>query len=184
METIVDKDVAHNNYIPGYSEAEVKVIKLLLKQSKNGFNHDPLLAAKNIAEETGLSLEDTEDAVNRLKEQGFLKINRTFGSFSDQRIITDESLFIEFDRYFMGWDAKEDAKRIARDMLNDKESTAQPKEIAEQYGWKPRRLNPAIRHLVNEGVIYNIETLGSHPMTVSKVQRVSDSAIRRFLKKR
>lgn len=167
----------------GYPPAVQAVAKLLVEKSKHGRASDPSSTIREIAAAVGSSLEDAEDAVYDLEEHGFLrKISKFLGKKpSGYRVSTMPSLFVEFDRYFMGWNAEDDAIQIATDMVNDKKFTTNPEKIVKQYGWSPRRLNPALKYLVDEEAIHNTYKHGIHPLVISCVRETSHSAIRRFL---
>ena len=158
------------------------VAKLLVEESKHGLTSDPSSTIGEIAAAAKINLEDAEDAVYALEEYGFLRIDKFLGKKpSDCRVRTMPSLFVEFDRYFMGWNAKEDAVQIATDMINNKKFTASPEKIAEQYDWSPRRLNPAIYWLEKRKMVTLRKTFGTAPY-ICAVIKGDPSALRRLVK--
>ena len=166
-----------------YSPAASTVAKLLVKESKHGLTSDPQATIGDIATAAELSVEDAEDAIYELKDRGFLKVRRPLGKrVPNHHVSTTPSLFVEFDRYFMGWDAVKDAVQIATGMANDTKFTASPEEIVKQYGWAHRRLNPALKYLVDEEVIHDTFAFGIQPLIIDSVQETSRSAIRKFLR--
>lgn len=118
----------------GYSAAANTVARYFVETAEHGRFGDPMIDVAPLAEETGLTEADTRDALHELS-----------GFFKDTKIhaLVKASLFTEFDRHWMPWDPRDDALRLAADINNDPEFPASSKEIAERYGWSPRRLNPA-----------------------------------------
>ena len=167
----------------GYSPAVQAVAKLLVEESKNGLYADPSSSIGAMAEASELKPEDAEDAVRELENHDFLRIGKFMGARSSQyHVSTKPSLFVEFDRYFMGWDATEDAVQIATDIVNDKKFTTNPEEMAKQYGWSHRRLNPALKYLVDKEVIHDASGYGRRTVIIRCVKATSSSALRRFLR--
>ena len=167
----------------GYSPAVLAVAKLLVEESKNGLTADPRATMGNIASATELEMADAEDAIRELEDYGFLKVDEFLGKRPSQyHVRTMPSLFVKFDRYFMGWNAEEDAVQIATDMVNDKKFPTSPEKIAKQYGWSHRRLNPALKYLVDEDVIHDTFAFGIQPLIISFVKANHSSAVRRFLR--
>lgn len=58
-------------------------------------------------------------------------------------------LFWKFDRLFMGWNPEHDAKLLASRLIADSEGRGQLRvpTVAEELGWLPRRINPALTYL-------------------------------------
>lgn len=166
----------------GYSPAVSAVARLLVKESKHGLTSDPSSSIGEIAAAAKLIPEDAEDAIYELEECGFLRVDRLLGRSSRYHVSTMPSLFVEFDPYFMGWDAEEDTAQIATSIINDKNFPRSPREIAQIYGWELRRLNPALKYLVDEGVIHDTFAFGIQPLIIRSVQATSSSAMRRFLR--
>ena len=133
----------------GYSAAATAMARAFVEKSeKIGTAIDVMLSVDEIMKETGLTIEDIEDAYNGLKDEGFLKRGGNYigWKISDPRshVSASPSLFEEFNRFFTEWDTEEDVKRIAVDMLNNNDFPTAPKAIADHYGWEMRRTEPAI----------------------------------------
>ena len=134
-----------------------------------------------LAKATGLDEEDAEDVIRELAADGFLIIDEFLEeSSSNYSISTKPSLFVEFDCHFMGWNAERDAVQIATDMMNDEKFTTNPEEMAKIYGWSFRRLNPALKYLVDGGTIHDMFEYGIQPLLISSVEETRSLAIRRF----
>jgi hypothetical protein len=157
----------------GYSAAASAVARLFVERSQHGLFADPQMSVEEVAKETGLSVEDARDALYELS--GFLKI-------SLDHVLIQGTLFAEFDRYWKPWNPIEDAVRLAADIVNDSDFPADCKQIAERYGWEPRRLNPVISYLLERRLIVDYRAMGSAPWAIIRV--VGNEHIRRFVKSR
>jgi hypothetical protein len=91
-------------------------------------------------------------------------------------------LFAEFDKYFQGWDPGADALALAADLVNDASFPSEPPQIAERYGWKPRRLNAAVAYLASRNLIENQQFLNLGPWGCAHIEKTD--ATRRFVKSR
>jgi len=98
------------------------------------------------------------------------------------RALAKEKLYVEFDKYWQSWDPARDALRLAADLVNDPQFPHGTKEIADRYGWPPRRINPAIAYLLGRSLIRNSRVLGSSPWITVWVDKTDDT--RRFVRNR
>ena len=135
---------------------------------------DPQLTMNEIAEKTELSEEDVEDALYELSEM--VKVSR------DHVLVKDE-LCATFDKFWKPWNPAEDALKIAADLMNDEDFPRSLKEIAERYGWEPRRINPAAAYLINRDVVIGGKALGTAPWLAAWIEP-KDGATRRFVRSR
>lgn len=157
----------------GYSVAATAVARYFVENSINALFGDPQVELKELAEEVGLSVEDTEDALYELSH--FVKVS--FG-----HVLPHGALFAEFDRYWMDWSSAEDALKLAADILNDPDFPYISEEIAERYGWEPRRLNPVIYYLKERNLIRDYSTMGSASWAMVRI--IGNDHMRRFVKSR
>ena len=164
----------------GYSPAATAVARLFVDRSEHGLFADPQFRVGELAQETGLSIEDTEDALYELS--GFVGMSSGRGEVAQRHVFARGTCFAEFDRHWKPWNPAEDALRLAADLVNDPEFPSAPKEIAERYGWKPRRLNPAISHLLERELIHDLQAMGTHPYAMVSI--VGNDQTRRFVKSR
>jgi hypothetical protein len=132
-----------------------------------------MLSVSEICDQTSFSQEEVADA---LYELGNL-VEEDYGS-----VMASPELFVTFDRHFKMWDPAVDALRIAADLLNDVSLPREPQQIAERYGWEPRRLNPAIAYLTGRKLIGSLSHLGMGPFLVAHLE--TTDATRRFVKSR
>jgi TIR domain len=158
----------------GYSAAATAVARLFVERTQNALFADPQFDAEEIAKETGLSIEDTNDALYELS--GFLKI-------SHFHALVKGTLFAEFDRYWKPWNAADDALRLAADIMNDPDFPAGCKEIAGRYGWEPRRLNPVVYYMLERDLIFDYQAMGIQPWAIVRIVGKIDP-IRRFVRSR
>jgi hypothetical protein len=158
----------------GYSAAANTVARYFVEQSKYGRFADPMIDVAPLAEATGLSLADTRDALFELS--GFFKETKVHA-------LVKASLFAEFDRFWMPWDPREDAIKLAADIGNDAGFPADSKAIAERYDWPPRRLNPAATYLLERGVLADHRVINSREFELFRILGKPDE-LRRFVKSR
>ena len=127
-----------------------------------------------MAQETGLTVDDTKDAIFELS---------SFFRTPAHHILVEASLYTEFDRHWMPWNPANDALRLAADILNNPDFPSTCSEIAELYGWPPRRLNPAITYLLDRGMLYDMKAMGTQPLRIFHVTGREDP-LRRLVKSR
>ena len=75
-------------------------------------------------------------------------------------VLVQGELFAEFDRHWKPWNPAEDALKLGADILNDPEFPADTNQIADRYGWEPRRLNPVIHYMLERQLIMTIKHWG------------------------
>ena len=108
----------------------------------------------------------------------------------DSYIATDESLIYSIDRdtviilgsifsNFPIWDIEVNDSLVY--MLNTNGFPGSLQEIAQRYGWEPRRINPAVAYLVNRDAVMGSKTMGTAPWLVAWIQP-KDGATRRFVR--
>jgi hypothetical protein len=81
-----------------------------VESSSDALFGSPQFNVDAIAERTGLSVDDAEDALHELS--AFFRVAH------DPALPKDE-LFATFDKYWTDWDPADDALRIAADLVND-----------------------------------------------------------------
>ena len=125
-----------------------------------------------IAEKTGLSEEDVENALHELG--GMVEV-------SHDCVLVKDELFASFDKFWKPWFPAEDALKIAADLLNDKGFPQSLKEIAERYEWEPGRINPAVAYLINRRVVISGGGIGTAPWLAVCIMPKDDDT-RRFVR--
>ena len=76
-------------------------------------------------------------------------------------------LFFRFDPLFTDWDPAQDAQRIAGDLIAGSRpgsNQLSASGLASLYGWKPRRLNPALLFLETHKLGQASSKLGIMPL--------------------
>ena len=164
----------------GYSPAATAVARLFVERSEHGLFADPQFRVDELAQETGLSIEDTEDALYELSD--FVGMSSELGEISQKHVFAKGTCFAKFDCHWKPWNPSEDARQLAADLVNGPELPPASEEIAERYGWKPRRLNPTISYLLERELIHDLQAMGTHPYAVAEI--VGTDQIRRFVKSR
>lgn len=158
----------------GYSPAANTVARYFVENTKYGRFGDPMIDVEPLAEATGLTLDDTKDALFELSP--FFKDTKFHA-------LVKGSLFTEFDRHWKPWNPREDALKLAADIMNDEGFPGNAKAIAELYGWEPRRLNPAATFLFERNLLVDYKVMGNPEFEFHRIVGKPDE-IRRFLKGR
>jgi len=158
----------------GYSAAANAVARHFVEATKYGRTMDPMIDVEPLAQAVGLTEDDTKDALYELS--AFFKDDHF-------HVLVKAGLFTEFDRHWKDWDPREDALRLAADIMNNESFPAESKAIAELYGWEPRRLNPAATYLNERDLIQDYKVLGHPAYEHYRIVGKPDQ-MRRFLKSR
>ena len=159
----------------GYSHAANLIAQYFVAKTKTASIMDPQSHIGELSRELGLTEEDVRDALHELRP--------FFRKIEFDRAFPLATLFVEFDKTFTDHDPAEDGLKLALDLTNDPDFPVHADQIAERYGWTPRRLNPAIAYLFQRGLIYDRYVLASGPWLMLRVDRDAD-AMRRFVKSR
>jgi hypothetical protein len=151
------------------SLAATQVAELLSKSSDKGREHDPFLEVDAIVVKTGLPVSDLRLAVDELEEHGLAKANHVGGCppLGYHLVCPTEFLFEQLDHAFMGWNPMVDARSVAVALVNGGQESGSVQDIAEQLGWTPRRMNPAVSYLLRYGIVGN--SRGMNPTYVCSV---------------
>lgn len=157
----------------GYSAAASAVARYFVENSEHGMIADPQIDVEDLAQNVGLSVDDTNDALYELS--GLVKVSRN-------HVLVQGALFAEFDRHWKPWNAADDTLKIGTDILNDPQFPADCKQIADRYGWEPRRLNPVIHYMLERQLIVDYRALGTQPWAIVRI--VGNDHLRRFVKSR
>ncbi len=156
----------------GYSPAANSIARLFVERTHYGVFADPQFSVETLAQEIGLSIPDTKDGLYELS---------IYFKGSGHHFLVEASLFTEFDRSWKSWNPAIDALKLAADISNDPDFPADCKEIADRYGWEPRRLNPAITYLFERGMLLDYRAIGVPQFVMVRAVGKEDE-IRRFVK--
>ena len=157
----------------GYSPAATAIARVFVERTENALYFDPAMSAQELGEATALPDDDIADALHELGNM----IEDEHGTVTPL-----PDLYVTFDKHFKQWDPAADALRVAAGFLNDPSFPGEPEDIAERYGWKPRRLNPALSYLINRKLIDSITVLAMGPWVAIHFEK--NDATRRFVKSR
>jgi hypothetical protein len=163
------------------SVAATRVAELLSKSSGKGREYDPFLEVDDIVAQTNLPVNDIGLAVDDLEEHGLAKANHVGNCppLGYHSIFPTEYLFEQLDYAFMGWNPMADARSVAIALVNGGQEAGSVQEIAEQLGWAPRRMNPAVSYLLTHGIVGN--SRGMNPTYVCSVL-LCTARTRRFVR--
>jgi hypothetical protein len=169
-----DAPIAAAPVSTGYSKAATAAAQYFVENSPHGLFGDIQTSISDLMTHTGLSENDAKDAIHEL---GPLMHTIHFDSGTPK-----DELYVRFDSYWKEWDPKQDALKLAADLMNDESFPRVPREIAAKYNWPPRRLNPAMAYLVNRNQIRALKGLGGGPFGVHQLHPTDDT--RRFVASR
>lgn len=156
----------------GYSNVATAIAEMFVRETTNAMFGHPQKSIGELAEKLNMSEDDIKDALYELRDL----VNADFG-----RVLPKETLYATFDKYFMDWNPEDDALRIAADLVNDPNMPHQTGDVAERYGWAPRRINPALAYLAARKLIVDYKVIASDYVTI-RVAKTDTT--RRFVKSR
>jgi len=133
---------------------------------------NPQKSTGDLATAVDVSEDDVEDALHELRD---------LVTVSFDCVLPKAELFATFDKHFMEWSPEEDALRIAADLVNDPSMPIDTGQVAQRYGWEPRRMNPALAYLLARKLIVDYQVLASQ---YNSIRIVRTDATRRFVKSR
>lgn len=167
----------------GLSVGSEKVAHLMATRSQRGRPRDPKLQVDEILEATSLTIEELEVAVDELESKGLVKAVRAVGCrpLGYYAVEAREQLFLTLDPVFMDWRPRDDAVRLAAELVNSGRHWLPIGETAERLGWAPRRVNPALSYLIRQRAVLPSKSLD--PVFVS-TQVARNNRTARFLRDR
>jgi hypothetical protein len=168
----------------GLSTAAEAVARLVIERSNAGMSMDPQLFPDDLRVATGLHDDDIIDAVDELRGSGLLRKYDSLGcgEIGFHMVAPESELFATLDRHFTDWNPEHDALHIAADMVNAGEEGGSVPDLAQRYGWPPRRMNPAIAYLLNRQLVDGARAIGTHPWEHLSIRKTA--ATRRFVRDR
>lgn len=139
----------------GLSVAAGRIAAEFVRRSERGRERDPKISVEELLAETGLSNADFEVAVSELEAMRLIRPVYSIGSppFGYRAIESTSDTFIELDPVFMDWNPREDAVRLAIELLNSTHQWLAVADATEALGWAPRRMNPALKYLIRQGLV-------------------------------
>jgi hypothetical protein len=156
----------------GYSKIATAIAKVFVEETEEAMFGDPQKSMSDLAAAVHVSEDDVEDALYELRD---------LVTVSFDRVLPKPDLFATFDKHFMEWSPEEDALRIAADLVNDPSMPIDTGQVAQRYGWEPRRMNPALAYLLARKLIVDYQVFASQ---YNSIRIVKTDATRRFVKSR
>jgi hypothetical protein len=124
-----------------FAPAAVAIAGHLVGRSESAQEMAPQVTLAEVAEATGLSLDDVEIGMHDLVEGGYLKSS---GHIGEDIFWPLGPLFVTFDQHFRDWIPVEDARAIAAEMINGGKDQYDAQHLHERLGWPVRRMNAAL----------------------------------------
>jgi hypothetical protein len=162
------------------TEPARRAVELFVTESEDGAFQKPRFAFSEFCSRLGLSNSDARAVVDELEGDGMLERGKALGD-SLPWVEPRNRLFWKFDRLFREWDVEQDARLIARKLVEGpraEENQLLSISLAKQLGWPPRRINPALTFLVENNFVSHSATK-AYPYAVYSVIETANT--RRFL---
>ncbi len=138
-----------------------QIVMMLNGKSETGMERDPILSLDEITLTTSLTTDLAEEAVDELKDSGYVDVIRTINS--PLRVYPRNLLFWETDSLLMQWSPANDAWILASEMVNGIGDGANLSDLDKQLKWGSRRINPAATYLTSHDLVQGLKVMGSHP---------------------
>ena len=173
--------VLEANQRTGLSPAAESIARMMIERSEYGDTHDPNLDEASLKAATEMADDDIIDAIDELERYGLVGKITTLGCgpLGFAYVHPKSPMFWTLDEFYKPWNPRQDALRIAAELVNGTDNDSIPK-MAEKLGWPPRRMNPAVNFLVDHGYVRGSQESGTHPWTTYWVQKIPET--RRFLR--
>ena len=136
------------------SENEVRIAEYILRESWDG-EARTYYSMEDLSTAISLDIKGVKRSVAELVSRHYLERQNGVGTDSPP-VGATAFLFWDFDLYVHGWAPREDAKAMARALVETSDSGyghLSTKEFAERQGWSLRQLNPAFRFLVASSIV-------------------------------
>lgn len=168
----------------GLSSAAEAIVSMIVEKSETGYSHDPLLTPDAIRSQTSLVDDDIIDAIDELEGAGFVRRHHALGEgeLGFIWLAPENELFVTFDSFFKDFCPKEDALRVAAEVVNSDSGAILIEKVAQNFQWQPRRMNPAVNYLIDRQLVETGNEMGSHPWVTFWIRKIP--ATRRFVKDR
>lgn len=133
----------------GLTAGAARVAEIFLLRSARGRAEDPDLKVNELLLLTGYSNSQLIDAIDELEEYSLIKPARGIGlpPFGYMKVRATDHLFAALDAAVMGWSPESDARMVATLLVNDERGRGSMHRLADQLGWRSRRMNPALAYL-------------------------------------
>ncbi|MGM5022148.1 toll/interleukin-1 receptor domain-containing protein [Tardiphaga sp. 367_B4_N1_1] len=164
--------------LKGWSASAVAIAEHLVRSSELGRKFDPQVTVASVARATGLPEEDIRLGALDLMGNGLVEETKEIGS---DRFWPTNSLFVEFDQYFLDFTPRQDAVAVANWLVSEKVEAIEIKILAEKFpNWQARRLNSALSYLDDAKLVHPLKAMDGGPWVMTLL-RVTDHT-RRFVR--
>lgn len=135
--------------------------------------------ASDLSEKLGLNPEETDDAVDELKNLGLVKTTDYFGThpFSHGDVEPTYALFLHFKDEGLPYDPEQDIKTIAAAITAQKQLDGS--KLQEITNLSPLRINRAVSYLEDYGIAKVTHEIGTGPFDFGYI--LATSTTRRFV---
>jgi hypothetical protein len=122
---------------------------------------DPQLPVEELRRLASTNDDDIAEAVDELESLGWVSPSRALGAgeLGFVRLMPKPRLFARLDAFLMPWNPEEDARTVAAALLNSADGALVTQMLAQELGWTPRRMNPALTVLIEAGAVEYSQSL-------------------------
>jgi hypothetical protein len=162
------------------SRNEVMVAEYISNGSKRGMSEEEY-SMDDLSAALKMDGKEAKQAVAEMVSRGYLRRLESIGTDSPS-VRSASRLFWDFDPYFKVWNSQEDARAMAKKLVETSDSgygSLATREFADQEGWPLRRLNPALQYLVQGAIVEFSKVAMSDVVTI---QIYETEATRSFLR--
>lgn len=161
-----------------WSQEAQKLAEHLIKTSKEGCKFDPQTNVEECSSALGITVDDVRMGLLDLEDNGLVER----GSWNRDHFYPLIGLFVEFDRHFLDFNNREDARTLAAlavELNQEMVDTDDVKELVPD--WSVRRFNSALNTLDELKAVKPLLYMGGNSYTYQSMQ-ITDHT-RRFVKR-
>jgi len=161
------RDAVHKRFFFELHPAAPALVAGVVKESQHGLATN-FTRIDELAEASGIAPIEVEAVVEDLERVGLARFLRGLGTRAQVSFLP--RLFAKFDPLYKGWNADRDARSIAQWLVDHR--SLSPEEYLKAVGWAPRRLNPALAHLITNRLVTSSSAIpGDRPFVTLQVDR-------------
>jgi hypothetical protein len=149
--------------VGGLSSIATAMGLAFLSTGKHEIGSEESVSPEQLKERLGLSVEETDDAIEELESLGLVKTRGYIGTrpFKHGEVIPTYALFLHFKGQGLPYDPEQDIKSVASAIVAKKKIDGN--RLVDATGLSPLRLNRAVAYLKDYGIIELIQYLGTAP---------------------